>query len=81
MVGRIFKALHKRPVMIPVPRFALRLSARALPSLIKSSGLPDGIIERVIYLMDSDMVLDAGPAEAAFGYRARPFAPVFPHQF
>jgi hypothetical protein len=81
MVGRIFKALHMRPLMIPIPRFALRLSARALPSLIKSTGLPEGIIERVIGLMDTDMVLDAGPAEEAFGYRARPFAPVFPKQF
>jgi hypothetical protein len=52
-----------------------------LPSLIKSSGLPEGTIERVIGLMDTDMVLDAGPAHAAFGYRARPFAPVFPKQF
>jgi uncharacterized protein YbjT (DUF2867 family) len=81
MVARIFKALQMPPIMIPVPRFALRLSARALPSLIKSTGLPDGIIERVIGLMDTDMVLDAWPAEAAFGYRARPFAPVFPKQF
>jgi hypothetical protein len=30
---------------------------------------------------DGDMVLDAGPAEAAFGYRPRPFTPVFPQQF
>ena len=81
MVARIFKALHMRPVMIPIPRFALQLSARALPSLINSSGLPEGIVERVIALMDADMVLDAGPAHAAFGYRARPFTPVFPQQF
>jgi hypothetical protein len=67
--------------MIPIPRFALQLSARALPSLINSSGLPEGIVERVIALMDADMVLDAGPAHAAFGYRARPFTPVFPQQF
>jgi nucleoside-diphosphate-sugar epimerase len=81
MVARIFKALHMPPIMVPIPRFALNLSARALPSLIKSTGLPDGTIERVIALMDSDMVLDAAPAQAAFGYSTRPFAPVFPSQF
>ena len=81
MVARIFKALHMPPIMIPMPPFALRLSARALPSLINATGLPEGIIERVIASMDTDMALDAGPAHAAFGYRARPFAPVFPAQF
>jgi hypothetical protein len=81
MVARIFNALHMPPIMIPIPRFALKLSARTLPSLIKSTGLPDGIIERVIALMDTDMVLDAEPAQAAFGYSSRPFTPVFPSQF
>jgi nucleoside-diphosphate-sugar epimerase len=81
MVARIFRALHMPPVMIPIPRFALRLSARALPALTKSTGLPDGVIERVIALMGTDMVLDAAAAKAAFGYRARPFTPIFPKQF
>jgi hypothetical protein len=81
MVARIFEALHMPPIMIPIPRFALKLSARTLPSLIKGTGLPDGMIERVIALTDTDMVLDAGPAQAAFEYSSRPFTPVFPSQF
>jgi hypothetical protein len=81
MVARIFKVLHMPPIMVPIPRFALKLSARALPPLIRNTGLPDGTIERVIALMDTDMVLDGGPAQAAFGYSPRPFTPVFPSQF
>jgi nucleoside-diphosphate-sugar epimerase len=81
MVVRIFKALQMLPIIIPAPRFAVRVTARVLPTLIKSTGLPEGIIERVIALTDADMAFDARPAEAAFGYRPRPFAPVFPDQF
>ena len=81
MVARIFKALHMLPIMIPMPRFALNLSARTLPTLIRGTGLPDCMIERVIALTDTDIVFDAGPAQAAFGYSTRPFAPAFPSRF
>ncbi|HLH94615.1 MAG TPA: hypothetical protein VKW08_05800 [Xanthobacteraceae bacterium] len=85
MVERIFRALELPPIMVPMPRlllnFALRAYLTARPSVIAASGLPEDTVDRVIAQMNHDMVLDAAPAHAAFGYSARPFAPAFPKSF
>jgi nucleoside-diphosphate-sugar epimerase len=85
MVERIFRALGLPPILVPVPRvaldFALHAYLMARPSTVTDSGLPDGFVDRAIALMNRDMVFDAAPACAAFGFNARPFAPIFPKSF
>jgi nucleoside-diphosphate-sugar epimerase len=83
MVSRIFRALDLPPIMVPIPRFALNIAikpyVKARPSVIGDTSL--GVVDRVIALMNTNMVLDVEPARMAFGFCPRPFAPVFPASF
>jgi len=85
MAVRIFRALAVTPLIVPVPKrllgWSFELYARRRPSVLADTKLTENVAERVIELMNSDFVLDAAPAAQAFGYRPRPFAPIFPPGF
>ena len=72
MVERIFAALGRRPLILPVPAIILR-SAFALGRHIVSSGYSPVLFQR----MNQDLVFDSSAARAALNYDPRSFEPKF----
>ncbi len=73
MVRRIFQAMEKRPVIVPLPELPLRLAARAFRALRISEYEP-----AVFSRMSWDLVFDDAPARCALGYSPRRFEPELP---
>lgn len=55
---------------LPMPLF------RALLAVLRAAGMARGVGDAAILRMRDDLVFDAAPARAAFGYTPRPFRPV-----
>lgn len=71
MVARTLAVLAPRPRLLIVPAPAFALALRLAHATGRLHGLPPGAVAR----MREDLVFDAGPAQAAFGYAPRPFHP------
>lgn len=71
MVARTLAVLTPRPKLLTVPAPAFALALRAAHAAGQVRGLPPGAVAR----MREDLVFDAGPAQAAFGYAPGPFRP------
>lgn len=71
MVARTLAALSPAPRLLSVPPAVFALALRAVHATGRLQGLPPGAVAR----MREDLVFDAGPARAAFGYAPRPFRP------
>jgi nucleoside-diphosphate-sugar epimerase len=68
IVVRIFRALRRVPIMVPMPS----------PWLSK---IAPRKWHHTVATMNKDMVFDRNQAFAAFGYQPRPFNPQFPSDF
>jgi nucleoside-diphosphate-sugar epimerase len=73
MVRRIFQAMGKRPVIVPLPELPLRLAASASRALRIFEYDP-----AVFSRMNWDLVFDDAPARCALGYSPRRFEPELP---
>ncbi len=71
MVERLLSLLDTPVWRLHLPVACLRLGIRLLAHLPRYRHLTTAMAERMV----EDLVFSAAPAEAAFGYRARPFAP------
>lgn len=71
MVARTLAALAPAPRLVSVPPAVFALALRAAHATGRLQGLPPGAVAR----MREDLVFDAGPARAAFGYAPGPFRP------
>ncbi|WP_398478463.1 NAD-dependent epimerase/dehydratase family protein [Tardiphaga sp.] len=71
MVGRIFDALHKPRRIISTPPWLWRAAFTLVGPLFLNANVAMG------NRMAKDMVFDAGPAEADFGWTPRGFRPQF----
>ncbi len=71
MVARTLAVLTPAPRLLTVPGPLFALALRAAHSTGRLHGLPPGAVAR----MREDLVFDAAPAHAAFGYAPRPFEP------
>lgn len=71
MVARTLAVLTPTPRLLSVPPPVFSLALRAAHATGRLQGLPPGAVAR----MREDLVFDAGPARAAFGYAPGPFQP------
>ncbi|MFO1434323.1 MAG: NAD-dependent epimerase/dehydratase family protein [Candidatus Competibacteraceae bacterium] len=71
MVERIFTVLGQRPLILRIPRLALRLAIQGLSRFKRFEYLTPGMAER----MKQDMVFDIAEAIHDFGYKPRGFRP------
>lgn len=72
MVRRVLDCLEPRPrlVELPAPLFRLALAAA------RAAGIASGFGPGALARLRADLVFDAAPARADFGYAPRPFRPV-----
>lgn len=68
MVARVFAALGRRPVILPLPALLVRACS---PWLARA--LPGGYSPALLLRMNQDLCFDATPASRAIGYRPRSF--------
>jgi nucleoside-diphosphate-sugar epimerase len=71
MIGRIFDGLHKPRRVIPVPVFLWRAAFALAKPFIANANVAMGS------RMSKDMIFDPAPAMQDFGWKSRPFRPMF----
>lgn len=71
LVARIFRALDKRPVIVPLPFFAFRLVVRAARKVPRYSFINPDMVDRTLV----DLIADNSDAVRDFGYTSRRFFP------
>ena len=70
MVEAVFRGLGRKPVLVPVPAWSLRLLARGVAVVRPGLGVGAGMVDR----MNVDLCFDAADAVRDFGYTSRAFA-------
>ncbi len=71
MVARVLRALPARPALIEVPAPVFETAVHAARGI----GLARGVGDAVVGRLREDLVFDPAPAQRAFGYGPRGFAP------
>ncbi len=69
MVGRVFAALGRRPLLVPVPLAAFRIAVALLRYLPQYRQWSSAMVER----MNRDLVFDHGEAARDLAFKPRPF--------
>jgi nucleoside-diphosphate-sugar epimerase len=73
LVARIFRALKKRPVIVPLPFFAFRLVVQAARKVPRYGFINPDMVDRTLV----DLIADNSDAFSDFGYSPRRFFPTF----
>jgi nucleoside-diphosphate-sugar epimerase len=73
LVARIFTALKKRPMIVPLPFWAFRLAVRAARKVPLYRFINPDMVDRTLV----DLVADNSDAFSDFGYSPRRFFPTF----
>jgi uncharacterized protein YbjT (DUF2867 family) len=71
LVERIFRALGKRPVIVPLPFFAFRLMVQAARRVRRYRFVSPDMVDRTLV----DLIADNSAAASDFGYSPRRFFP------
>jgi hypothetical protein len=73
LVARIFRALKKRPVIVPLPFFAFRLVVQAARKVPRYGFINPDMVDRTLV----NLIADNSDAFSDFGYSPRRFFPTF----